>query len=128
MSEDSVSETTTTRSRERENLPVPPAGTEPAYELLLGLGCSPTKAIASICARLADGWEAAEVVGETEAWGAYCRSPRGRSLKAPGFFVAARLERGILAPDEGGPESGMPTKWATGGLLIERLGIRVSGD
>jgi len=62
-----------------------------AISALKGLGCSRSRTEAAVEAALVE-WTPERLLAEVLGWVLYCESERGRSLKAPGFFVAARIE------------------------------------
>lgn len=88
----------TTTTGEGQKVPLPPEGTDEAFDVLLRLGCSPVVAARSL-GRALEQWSEDQVCVEARAWCAYCASPAGNGIRAPGFLVARRLAGGVAAPE-----------------------------
>lgn len=97
-SHDVESDPETTTTDEGQKVPLPPEGTEGAFDVLLRLGCSPSVAVRSLAKSLVQ-WSEDQVCAEADAWCAYCASPAGNGIRAPGFLVARRLSAGVAAPE-----------------------------
>jgi hypothetical protein len=71
---------------------------EASWLVLTGMGCSPAAASAALIEAGERGDSSAEIERRLEGWEAYCSSDRGKSIQAPGFLAARRLEQGMDAP------------------------------
>ena len=68
-------------------------------DLLVKLGCSADRADQVIADAIKDGEDVAYLREQIALWRTYCLSPRGQSIRAVGYFVAAKLEQNQPAPD-----------------------------
>lgn len=66
---------------------------------LVKLGCSAQRADQVIAQAIERGDDVAELREQIALWRAYCLSDRGKSIRAVGYFIAAKIEQGQSAPD-----------------------------
>jgi DNA-binding IscR family transcriptional regulator len=89
-----------------------------AMAVMMRLGCTRERARKACEAAVAGGWSTGKVRSQCEEWRRYCESERGSSLKAPGFFIASRIEDRQEAPYVPEPEKSMYDDLVDRGLIV----------
>jgi|WetSurMetagenome_2_1015567.scaffolds.fasta_scaffold280751_2 hypothetical protein len=72
---------------------------EALVDVLVKLGCSSERADQVIAKAIERGDDVAELREQIALWRAYCLSERGKSIRAVGYFIAAKIEQSQPAPD-----------------------------